>query len=41
MPTVPSPQTVLDRECRDVERNAPHARDGLTPGARTTVGAAR
>src|SRR3712207_8126166 len=29
MPTVPSPQTVLDRVRRDVERNALRARNGL------------
>ena len=29
MPTVPSPQTVLDRVRRDVERNALRARNGI------------
>ena len=29
MPTVPSPQTILDRVRRDVERNALRARNGI------------
>ena len=29
MPTVPSPQAVLDRVRRDVERNALRARNGI------------
>lgn len=33
MPTVPSPQTVLDRVRRDVERNAQRARNGIRMAA--------